>query len=199
MDKITKSPSEYFPIAVNFANDLTSGENLDSYTLTCIDISSGESSSATVIATSSISGNVVTVVVQAGSIDDLHKITVKGTSDLGNVFEKDIYLEIKKVIAGEFTKQASDEFSIKVDFWEDIIPIGSEQGVSVSAEVLDEDGVDQAATMFSDDPFLDGEFTETVYLGIQAGSAGLYEIHVVVTTTSGYIFDIYVRMRIEEM
>jgi hypothetical protein len=196
MDKITKSPSEYFPIEVNFSNDLTSGEALSSFTLVCIDISTGNSSSATVVASSSRSGNIVTVKVQAGTLGDLHKITVKGTSDLGNVFEKDLYLDIQKIIAGEFSKQPADEFSIKVDFEEDLRNLSAEAIVSATNVVLDEDGVDQSVTMFSDDPLVDGDF---VYAGVQAGSDGLYEIHVVVTTTSAYIFDIYVRMRIEEM
>lgn len=195
MDKITKSPTEYFPVDVNFSNDLSSGENLASYTIACIDMDTGVSSATTVVASSSRSGNIVTPKVQAGSFNALHKVTIVGTSDLGNDFEKDFYLAIRKVIAGEFSKQPADEFSIKVDFEEDLRSLTSEEIVSVTQVVLDENGIDQAATLFPGEPFIDGD---SVYIGVQGGSDGLYEIHITATTTSSYVFDIYVRMRIEE-
>jgi len=197
MDKIIKSPSEAFPIEIDFANDLGDEEDLSSFALTCIDSSTGESSSSTIVLSSSSSGNIVTVVIQAGTERDLHKITIAGTTDMGNIFNKEILVEIQKDICGEFFIQPADEFVIKLNFEEDLRNLTGESIVSFAIEIFDEEGTDISASVLSGESVIDGD---DVLVGIQApDTIETFMIHGEATTTNAYVFDIYVRMRTVEM
>jgi len=99
MDSTHKQPQEKFFIDVSFARVLNSGESINQSLseVTAANYATGENSTTAIIEADSFS--VVDAVaycrIQGGADGETHKITFKVTTDQGNVFEKDILLDVK--------------------------------------------------------------------------------------------------------
>lgn len=101
-----KQPSEIKRYGVNFSNEFADGEVLSSATYVLIDLFDNTDKSSTMIVTSSeqisdqdSDGNNETAScrIQAGSDGGRYKLTILGTTDLGNKYEGDIIISVKNL------------------------------------------------------------------------------------------------------
>ena len=92
MDSFIKQPDEEYPIVVDFSAVLGDGETISTKTVTAT--LSDVSATTTVIDSSSISGDTIILTVKGGT-ENNYKITVKITTSLGNVYEKDVLMNVR--------------------------------------------------------------------------------------------------------
>jgi len=99
MDATHKQPQEKFFIDVSFARVLNSGEtiSLANSEVTAANYATGANTTAAIIEADSfsIADAVAYCRIQGGADGETHKITFKIETDQGNVFEKDILLDVK--------------------------------------------------------------------------------------------------------
>lgn len=81
-----KRPSERFPIAWDFVDDIAADDSLATQAVTAIDETTGADVSSTLLAGAAISGTEVAVVVQAGTDGHNYRVTFKATTSDGYVF-----------------------------------------------------------------------------------------------------------------
>ena len=93
---IVKQPNELFVIAVDFTNDLASGESLSTSSTTVIDVSTDLDVTTTIKNTEQISGNEVQVACQAGTDESEYRITVSTTTSDSNVFVEELMLFVRE-------------------------------------------------------------------------------------------------------
>lgn len=97
MDNFVKQPNEKFTFSINFSNTLDIDEIIDSYVVTAylgdIDMTSTVIDSTTVDATTDI----IRVRVKGGTTGNKYKITTLVTTDVGDIYEKDILMKVCEV------------------------------------------------------------------------------------------------------
>src|SRR3972149_10610096 len=116
MDNITKSSIEKFPVHFNFSTDFLDGEIISYKTLTCVNSATGVSSVASIIDSETINSPDVDVVLKGGIEGEEHSIQCVITSNLGNVYQRDLFLRIATIVTDGFNKQPADRLLFDVDF-----------------------------------------------------------------------------------
>lgn len=91
----TKQPAEKEQLTVNFAKRLALSETVSSGTVTSILVSTGASTTSTIISSVVASGTNITFYVQAGSNGETHQITITATTSNSQILEEDLTLVIK--------------------------------------------------------------------------------------------------------
>jgi len=193
MDTITKSPIEKFPVNFNFSLDLVQGETISEKVITCVNAATGVSSKSTIIDSEAISSPDVVIVVKAGTGDDEHRIQCVITTSAGAIFQRDLLLCVHSEVTDSFMKQPDDSFVFDVDFTRRL-ESGDTVASAVVAAVKESDGSDAAAlvpgsvvsTPLVAVAVIDGVDGETYRLGIRG------------TTTTGYVYEKFVRMNVQE-
>ena len=91
-----KQPAEKFAISLDFGTNRFNGtETYLSDSTTSVLLSTGATTTSTVIDSTSESGDVISVVVKAGSAGENHKITCQVTSDEGNIYESEVLMKVR--------------------------------------------------------------------------------------------------------
>jgi len=195
MDILIKSPIERFPVHFNYSVDLLVGEIVVSSVLTCVNSATGISSAATIIDSETIASPDVDVILKAGTEGDEHSIQSVVTTNLGNVYQRDLLLVIATVVTDDFSKQPADKILFDVDFSRRL-----ESGDTIlTAAILatkESDGTDVSVSIaplveiFSPKVGVhvaDGVDLKTYLLGVRA------------TTAAGYIYEKNIRMNVQEL
>lgn len=198
MYEIAKKPYEKFPIKVNFSVDLDTLETISTYTITCINTLTGANTLSTIVNTSSVANPDVKVTVQAGTAGEVHKITVKATTNLGNIYEDEIWLEIADSIDGEFTKEPSESFIIASDFGNagTILNDGDTLSTQTTTAVRKSDGV----TVTTDIIFDSDTEGNKVLIGVTGGvDNASYLITCRGVTANDYHYQLDFLMVVEEL
>ena len=195
MDNITKSPIEKFPIHFNFSTDFLEGELISYKALTCVNSATGVSSVASIIDSETINSPDVDVVLKGGTEGEEHSIQCVITSNLGNVYQRDLLLVIATVVTDSFNKQPTDRLLFDVDYSRRL-----EAGDPVSSGVVlvtkESDGSDVSGTIV----VLIEAITPRVGVHVAAGSDGeTYLLGVRGTTVAGYVYEKNVRMNVQEI
>ena len=195
MGTITKSPIEKFPVKFNFSPDLITGETITTKTVTCVSAATGISSAATIIDSEAIVDSEVVVVLRAGTEGDEHNIQSVITTNLGNVYQRDLLLVIQKVIDDSFSKQPSDKILFDVDFSRRL-----EAGDPVSSGAIlvtkESDGTDVSTTVAPSVEVV----TPKIGVYVAVGSDGeTYLLGVRGTTVAGYVYEKNIRMSVQEL
>jgi len=209
MDTLTKSPIERFPVYFNFSTDMIAGETiLNISEFTSINQATGESSFddraydagppevleiVKVIDSFEILSPDVLLVLKDGIEDEEHHIQCVVLTSAGNVFQRDLLLRIQSEVTDSFVKQPEDAFAFDVDFTRRL-ESGDTVASAVVAAVKESDGSDAAAlvpgsvvsTPLVAVAVIDGVDGETYRLGIRG------------TTTTGYVYEKFVRMNVQE-
>ena len=90
----TKQPYEEFTIKADFGNNFTTGEPIDTKTVTAVD-QSGADATSTVIDSSAIVGDdQVSAVVKAGTDGNVYTITFRCVTSEGHKWELDVYMVV---------------------------------------------------------------------------------------------------------
>lgn len=95
MDSFSKAAAERFPITMDFASDMESGDTISTQSVTAIKTSDNTDATATVIATPSISGSKIIVVVQAGTAGQTYVITFRATTAAGYIYDASVAMMVK--------------------------------------------------------------------------------------------------------
>lgn len=195
MDIIHKKAYEKFPREIDFTPNLATGETVVSHDLTCVDTATGLSSSTAMIDSSSLATPVVTIIVKGGVTGGKHHIQVLATTSLGNVYDKDIMLEIVETIEGVFTKQPNDKFIVAADFTSKLATGETLNSRTVTA-VKKSDGSDATSTVVYSSA-IDGN---RILIGVQAGATGeCYQIVAKVVTSNSYQRQLDIMVSVQEL
>jgi len=192
LDSITKSPNEKFPVYCGFSTDLITGESISSKTVTCVNAATGVDSLAMIVASSTIIGPDVKVVVQAGTEDDEHSIQCVVTTSYGNVYQRDLIVFVKSVIDDSFTKQPGDTFLFDVDYTRRLESGDVIASAAVSA-IFEGDGT--GAGVYNTPSVVSPKIGVPVHGGVDGKT---YRFGVRGTTNMGYIYEKFIRMNVQE-
>lgn len=196
MDLIVKHSEEYFPIHANFGNDLVFGETVSSYSVSCIKRETGENTLADVVAADSLSSPDINLNIRNGTDQDVHIITVLGTTSLGNVYKRVILVYIIDDPSQDiFDKTSEEKAVVMVDFTGEL-----ETSDTVSSALVtvtsNLDGIVYTTTILVSTTVV----TPKVYFKIQAGVAGSdYTLKVKATSASGYKYVRLITMRVRDI
>lgn len=200
--EITKLPYEKFPLLVSFVHDLDTDETvLGSPVVTCVNNKTGVDSKTQIVVSDALSGKTdVKVVIKAGVLEEVHKITVQLTTDIGNAYEKEVFVLIqarRRVGEDLIFKQVAEEFIISNDFSEDFETGDFIVTRTVVATAL-KDGLDKTATIISGSA-IDGSKVRMA-LAKDAGISGeYYELSFRCVTTFGYKYERLVNMMLKDI
>lgn len=194
MNPLRKAPYEQFPVYFNFSAELLGNENINSYTITCINTDNLSNSASAIIDDSEISGVKIKVTIKNGEIDEKHKITVKIATDLDNEYEKDIVLLIIYDDQSRFEKQPSEQFLILNDFKNELTA-----GETISTKDISVVRIDDEALFTSSMIYLGIISGTRIIVGVQNGSDGeFYRIVIQIVTSTGNKFQKNIVMGVYE-
>ncbi len=93
-----KQPAEKYPVAVDFSRALDTNETIDNTqsTVKAYD-ESGNDVTTTIVASTSVNGNELRAVVQAGDDGVTYKLTYTCKTNTGNTFEQDVKMICKEL------------------------------------------------------------------------------------------------------
>lgn len=89
-----KRPNEKFSIGIDFTKDLEAGDTVATKTVTAIDTADAQDVSGALIASTSINGNVIGAVIQAGASGRKYRVIFKATTTLARVYEHEILVDV---------------------------------------------------------------------------------------------------------
>lgn len=183
MNEQTKTSYEKYPVVFNFTNNIKlAGEAITDKVVTCVNVDTGVSSKATIVISEAISSPKITLVVDAGTAGDTHKITVKAITDGGNAYTKYLLLTIANSVSDRFSKIPTSEFLISNDF-EDDLESGDTLSTKAVTATAASDGSDATSSVIESSLIED----DKVFVGVMGGTAGVdYRLTVKVVTTAGY-------------
>src|SRR3990167_8322195 len=154
--------------------------------VTCVNQETGADSKAEVITSELLQGRKVRVILKAGVLGQIHKITAKVHTDLDNILEKEILLNIRRdpTDSDYFFKQPSEEYSVGNDFADDLESVDSVSSQSVLA-TKQETGTDATAAVIKGSG-LDGHSVH-LHVGVFATYSGEYHLlEMRIVTALGY-------------
>lgn len=94
-----KRPNEKFPIGVDFSNDLEVGDSVITKTVTALDADNANTDvTGTFISTTSLSGNVIGAVIQAGTTGHRYRVIFKATTNLSRTYEHEVLVEVNDAV-----------------------------------------------------------------------------------------------------
>lgn len=198
MDSITKKSYERFPVIFDQSNNLFTLETVASYTFTCINTVTGTDTSSEIIDGNTSGTKYVQLIVKNGVVGDKHKITVKVTTTLDGLFEKDLILEIADENNGIFTKQPTEILGIKLEFKNfnsildgDALSTWTITGTNVLYDSDITSSIVDASAIQPDD--------NSVVVVCKGGVSGnVYRITTKAETTQGYKYQMDVLMSVRE-
>jgi len=201
MNRISKSPSEKFPVYFNFSPELITGESIVSKVLTCVNAATGVSSKTAIVASESIVSPDVKAVIQAGTVDDEHKIQCEATTTFGNIYQRDLILFIQKEVTDYFTKQPGDAFLVDVDYTRRLEPGDALASATVTA-IRESDGVNVGIGI-TPPPSAVVSTPQVIppkaAIPVLGGDEGItYLIGVLGTSNDGYKYEKFIRMNVRE-
>lgn len=193
MNTQVKTSYEKYPIVFNFLNNLKIyGETVTGKAVSCVDTSTGASSKSTIVVSESISSPKITLVVDSGTTNTTHKITVTAITSGGNSYTKYLLLVISNNHIDKFYKTPTSQFLISNDF-EDDLESGDTLLLSVITAQNTSNGVDATSSVI-ESWSIEGS---KVLVGVMGGSVGIdYRIAIKVTTNLGYKYQKDVLMRV---
>ena len=195
MDNITKSPIEKFPVHFNFSTDFLEGELISYKALTCVNSATGVSSVASIIDSETINSPDVDVVLKGGTEGEEHLIQCVITSNLGNIYQRDLLLIIATVVTDGFNKQPADRLLFDVDYSRRL-DTGENLFIGSCLATKESDGTDVSASIVT----LVETITPRVGVHVAAGSDGeTYLLGVRGTTVAGYTYEKNIRMNVQEI
>lgn len=188
IDIVFKLPYEEFPRYIDFAHDMVADEtiiNADTV-VTCVNQETGLDSKTEIIASELLQGRKIRVILKAGVLGQIHKITVKVHTNLDNILEKEVFLHIRRDPTDNdyFFKQPAEEYSVGNDFVDDL-----EAGDSVSSHSVlatkQETGADATAAVIKGSG-LDNHSVH-LHVGVFATYSGEYHLlEMRIVTALGY-------------
>jgi hypothetical protein len=93
-----KQPAEKFAVSLDFGTNRFNGtEAYASESTTSVLLSTGVSSTTTVIDSTSESGDIITIIVKAGNAGENHKITCLVTTDEANIYESEVMMKVRAI------------------------------------------------------------------------------------------------------
>jgi len=95
MDTFTKQSSEEFQISVDFSESLSDNDPIASYTINAY--LSNTDVTSDIILTSYKATSSILITVKGGDENCNYKIVTKITSELGEIYEKDIQMEVREI------------------------------------------------------------------------------------------------------
>lgn len=203
MHEITKLPYEVFPILVSFVHDLDPDETVPgSPSVTCINNKTGLDSKAEIVQSNVLTGTTdVKVVIKGGTLNEVHKITVRLTTDITNVYEKDVFVSIESKrrngVDDLIFKQVAEEFVISNDFGEDFESGDFPVSHSVVATAL-KDSTDKTSTIISGSAIIGSRILMGLANGVGV-SGEYYELSFRCATTFGYKYERLVNMMLKDI
>lgn len=97
MNKFTKQDSEKYGQTIDFSNTLSEGETIASFEITVTDHLENEVPVSEIIESSTSDTDSVTFVAKDGENETIYKITIIITSNVGYIYEEDIYMEVLNI------------------------------------------------------------------------------------------------------
>jgi hypothetical protein len=174
INNFLKTPYEIISLPFNFANVFDDSETISSYTIVCINVKTGADTKSTIINTDANDDPEITVKIQAGTVEDCHKI------------EK---------VTDSFSKQPGSKFTIRNDFDNDVASSDSLSTATVTVTKIS-DGSDVTASIYVSQ-CIEGTI---VYLNLQAGTDEEdYIVSVKVVTTNSLQYEKLILMKIREI
>jgi hypothetical protein len=192
MDSIIKSPSEKFPVYLDFAGDLAVGETILSKSVTCIDTDTGVDSKTTIVFSETIASPDVVVVLQSGVEGGKYHIQCVATTNHGSIYQRDLLIIVQSVVDDYFTKQPDDAFMFDVDYTRRLSLVDSIAAASVTA-IKESDGT--SANVTSTPQIVTPKVGVPVYGGMDGNT---YLLAIAGITTFGYVHEKFVRMNVQE-
>lgn len=202
LDDISKLPYEKFPIYFRFSSDLVPDEEIieEDTVVTCVNVETGESSKAEIVADEMLIGQEIQVILQDGVLGEAHKITTKVHTNLDNILEKEIIVYLRKDPADTdppVFKQPSEEYSIGNNFADEL-----ESGDSIVSHstlaTKQADGSDATATVIKGDGIADTQVH--LHVGVFQGFDGeYYLLEMRIVTALGYKYSKQVTMILKEL
>lgn len=193
-----KTGYEEYPVYFNFKNFLSSAETVSSFVYTCVNTETGIDSSASIIeGTPSLATPRVTVGIKGGANGEIHKITVRATTSLGQVFELENFLEIDNdFIGGTFTIQPNEDILIACDFVNN--PDMGSDSISTQAvtAIKTSDGTSATSTVILASS-IDGKFVKVKVGDCTANE--VYRIEAKITTTAGNKYQMNILVSCKEL
>ena len=96
MNEFSKQPSEIIPISMNYYYLLNKTETITNLTVNVYD-SDGADVTASIISNSYITDRVCNVTVKSGEDGERYKITIKASTDEGNLYEEDVHMQVTEL------------------------------------------------------------------------------------------------------
>jgi hypothetical protein len=94
---VPKQPAETFPVYVDFARRLQTGETLSTKTVTSKKVADGSDSTTTLLQDMAIDGTKVPVRLKAAGVaGDDHRVQFQTVTSVGNTFEDEIDVAIRE-------------------------------------------------------------------------------------------------------
>mgnify|MGYP001561477396 CR=1 FL=1 len=217
---MNKKEYEEFLITIDFGDRFGILESISSFSVVCINLHTGNDESDSILFTEDSvyqdtdigygeerygglpdnSESSVTFGIKNGVVGNKYKVTVKATTNIGNLIEEDILLEIVECVEGYMQKQPSEKFSILMDFtnrlndedvrYDDIIAthditvIRKSDGVVVTGSIVFGSAL---------------EGVEKVKVGVQGGiNNEKYQIVNRIVSVQGYKYQMDVLMSVRE-
>ena len=90
-----KQPNEKYSVAIDYTDELTTGETVSSTVITAAEVATGDDATATVIDSTTNSTTTATAVVKAGTSGLQYKFTYVTTTSLGYVLEDETIMTVK--------------------------------------------------------------------------------------------------------
>ena len=192
MDTVKKYAYDKFPITIDFATDLDTGETIESFSVACTNYRTAANTKATIVGTESLVDTQVKLSLQSGASGDQHKLVVGVRTSYDNYFEMELLLEVADRLGGMFEKRPNDEFTVSYDFENRL-----ESGDSIASRTVTAEKM-PAGTVATDD-VIEGTLISSpkVLIGVKGGVKGdLYKLTVRVVTTNTFQYQTEILMRI---
>lgn len=218
---LIKKQFEQFLITVNFGNRFEIVESIASYTLTGIKLSSGEDKSLdifffedTVYQGTDIAygegryggipdneGVSVTFGIKDGESNTNYKITVTATTNLGNIYEEDLILQIKDTHDYDFIKQPSERFVVEMDFTHTLNKYDIRYDDTIQSQAVTATKTSDSTSATGTIIHASGIDDETkVNVVPKSGVGGeIYQITTKIVTAQGYQYQMDVLMECKEL
>ena len=220
MSIVKKKEYEEFLIIINFEDRLEILETIASFSVICVNLCTGIDESSSLLFFEDSVYQAVDVAygegryggipdnllfstifgIKSGVLGNKYKITVKATTNLGNLVEEDIVLEVVERIDGYMQKQPSEKFSILIDFTNKLNNVDIKYDDTISIQsitvIRKSDGVDVTGSIVFGSAL---EGTEKVKVGVQGGSDnGDYQMVNKIVSVAGYKYQVDALLSVNE-
>lgn len=183
-----KSPAEVVQVVYDFREEMADGEYL---VAAAASLSVPGTMSITVPAYTT---NAVSTILSGGAQGNNSRLTMSGISNLSNEYSHSEFVSIDDSFFKDFSKLASDEFPVAVDFSQRLYSPAGPDGISAATiKATDSTGADVTGSIIAAS---DVE-SPNVRLIVTGGTAGkIYRITIQISTVLGYVYETALAMRV---